>query len=272
MFTKLFYVNFELIESPFICTTYICGKLISLSLENMAIWLGLPNAGTEEYVQKKWPSQPLAIVTENDYRRWFSRDQPFAKLYVTFLPSLHRLAHMFINNILTPKDRIKTNLEYSGLLYLRHLISLDEIELHIPYIIIHHMKTAYMNSQHNLQYTHIIHKILDINDILIPGDFEMFSPTNLCLELTTLGWVEKGVNGIPHLVPNDRPINEWIWVDNALPNQYWDPNTTDARASSSAQGESSHPPQLDDNMVQKINWMAEQMGNMGTMMVNKEAC
>lgn len=64
MLTRLFYANFELIEEPFICTTYICGKLIHLSLENLAIWLNLPNSGTEVHVHKKWPLVPR-LTTED---------------------------------------------------------------------------------------------------------------------------------------------------------------------------------------------------------------
>lgn len=65
--TRVFYANFVLIENPFLCTTHVCGKLINLTFENLAFRLGLENTGTEEYVHKKWPSQPPIIGTENDY-------------------------------------------------------------------------------------------------------------------------------------------------------------------------------------------------------------
>lgn len=97
----------------------------------------------------------------------------------------------------------------------------------------------------------------NIHDIPIPYDLEALTPINICWELTKLGWIEKGVNGIPHLYPNDQPINKWIWEPNALPNQYWDSKASDAEASSSAQGEPSQPPPYGDNMSQQINWMAQ---------------
>lgn len=171
--------------------------------------------------------------------------------------------------MLTPKARIKTNLEFNSLFYLRHLICLDELQLNIPFIIIRHMKTSYMSNQHNLPYAHVIHRIMDLNNIPIPGDLELHSPLNLCEELTSWGWVEKGVNGVPYMVPNDLPVNSWIWGENALPNQYWDPRAPlqdDAEAGSSAHAESSEPLLQGENMAQNITWMTRQMDNMTTMM------
>lgn len=241
--TRVFYANFVLIENPISCTTYVCGKLI-----NLVFGLGLENTGTEEYVHKKWPSQPPVIGIENDYRRWFNRDQPFESLYTTYQPFLHCLAHMFINNILTPKAKIKTNLEYSGLFYLCHLITLDDLDLHIPYIIICHMRTTYIHTQHSLPYGHVIQRFLEIHDIPILGDQDMLIPPNLCWELTNLGWIEKRINKISHLIANDRRVNKWTCEQNALPNQFWDPNSDDAEVDSSAQGEPSQPLPYGDTM------------------------
>lgn len=123
--------------------------------------------------------------------------------------------------------------------YLRHLITLNDLDLHIPYIIIRHMITVYIHTQHSLPYGHVIQRILEIHDIPIPGDHNVLTPANLCWELINLGWIEKGINGIPHLISNDRPVNKWIWEPNTLTNQYWDPNSDDAEADSSIQGEPS---------------------------------
>lgn len=106
------------------------------------------------------------------------------------------------------KAKIKTNLEYSRLFYLHHLITLNDLDLHIPYIIICHMRTTYIHSQHSLPYGHVIQRIMKIHDILIPGDHNVLIPANLCWELINMGWIEKGINGISHIISNDRPINK----------------------------------------------------------------
>lgn len=186
----------------------MCGKLINLTLENLAKWLELQNYGTEIFVLKKWPSQPPAVGSEMNYHEWFYPNQPLDPIYSTSLPSLHRFAHLLINNLLIPKAKIKTNIEFSGLFYLRHLLSLDNLDPHISYIILCHMNTAAKNSQHSLPYAHIIHKILASNGIELPADFQRIAPVNLCNELPSVGWVRKEINGIGRHVPNDRPINQ----------------------------------------------------------------
>lgn len=101
------------------------------------------------------------------------------------------------------------------------------------------MRTTYIHSQHSLPYGHVIQRIMKIHDILIPGDHNVLIPANLCWELINMGWIEKGIYGISHIISNDRPINKWIWEPNALPNQYWDPNSNDVEADSSVHDEPS---------------------------------
>lgn len=62
------------------------------------------------------------------------------------------------------------------------------------------MRTAANNSQHSLPYGNLLQRILSANDINPPNDHELFELTNLCDELTTMGWVEKGINGVAYLV------------------------------------------------------------------------
>lgn len=198
-----------------------------------------------------------------DYRRWFSRNQPLDLIYTTTLPSLHRVAHVFLNNILTPKAKIKTNLEFAGLFYMHHLISLDEVQPHIPYIILRHMRTAYNYSHHTLPYANIIQRILSCNNINPPIGVDLSDPINLCDELTTMGWIEDEVDGINTLILDNRSINEWIWATNALPNQYWNPSTD-----TSTQGESSSSQFSGNTMKEQVNWIAQQVGNLTVGMNN----
>ena len=153
-----------------------------------------------------------------DYRQWFSP------------------------NILIPKAKIKTNVEFSGLFYLCHLISFDDLDLHIPYIIIRHMRTAANNSQHSLPYAHVIHRILSSKSIDTQADNQLYIPVHLCNELTMWDGYTKGYMGSNILFQMTDPLTIG-WATNTLPNRYWDPSTEgdfgDVWVSSSAQGESS---------------------------------
>lgn len=78
--------------------------------------------------------------------------------------------------------------------------------------------------------------------------------------------MERHIKGVETLVPNDRPINSWIWEPNAVPNQYWDPNiresVVDTGAGTSAQGEPYQTGSYGSSVEQQVGWMAQQMGNL----------
>ena len=223
--TRAFYANLVVKKNPYRVTSYIGGKEIELSCANLAMWLGLVNDGEETYPLRKWPID-TALGNEYTYKRWFDRTNTGgAPNYVTKLPALHRLAFLFINNILTPKSTIKTNMEYNALYYLRHLLSLDQKQFNIPYIIQSHMRAASTSNTCHLPYANLIHKILRSHDITFPRDVELLQPLNLFNELTNIGWKEH-TTGLGEIVykPLNRGINRWIFEEGALPNQYWDPN------------------------------------------------
>ena len=81
-------------------------------------------------------------------------------MYLTDIPGLHRVAFLLVNNILTPKSTIKTNIENGALFYMRHMIAMDGIEINIPWVLIRHMKKAYSNSKDSLPYGDLIHHLL----------------------------------------------------------------------------------------------------------------
>jgi hypothetical protein len=223
--TRAFYANLVCRINPFRVTSWACGKEIELSFENLAEWLDLDNEGDETYLVRNWPRH--ALETPDAYKKWFNRHYISGDyLYVTHLPSLHRLLFLFINNILTPKSKIKTNMEHGAIYYLRHLIQLDDITLNIPYIIIHHMLSAFGSSVHHLPYAHLIHKIIRLNGTPLPSDLPLplQYPQNLVNSLTKIGWIQTlSLSGLPQFKPDGRDINDWIFAQEALPNQYWDP-------------------------------------------------
>ena len=223
--TRSFYANLVCKINPFRVTSWACGKEIVLSFENVAEWLGLDNEGDETYLVRNWPRH--ALGTPDSYKKWFNRNYISGdSLYVTHLPSLHRLLFLFINNILTPKSKIKTNMEHGAVYYLRHLIQLDDITLNIPYIIISHMLSAFGSSVHYLPYAHLIHKIIRLNGTALPSDLELplKYPQDLVNSLTKIGWIQiLSHSGLPQYKPDGRDINDWIFAHEALPNQYWDP-------------------------------------------------
>jgi len=222
--TRAFYANLIVTKKPYKLTSWIGGKELELSGENLALWLGLVNTGEETYPLRKWPID-VAEGNEYNYKRWFDRNNTSgAPTYVTKLPALHRLAFLFINNILTPKSTIKTNMEYNALYYLRHLLSLDQKQLNIPFIIQSHMKAATTSNSCHLPYANLIHRILGVHDISLPRDVERIQPLNLFNELINIGWKEDTIGGEIVYKPLNRGINRWILAEGALPNQYWDPN------------------------------------------------
>jgi len=141
----------------------------------------------------------------------------------------HRLLFLLINNILTPKATIKTNLEWGNMYYLRHLISKDDKTFNIPYIILRHMGSAFNSRVALLPYANLIHKIIRLNGLPLPEDEQLYAPINLVGHLTRTGWIYGHLNsGLRCYKPDDREINEWINKDGALPNQYWDPDEQQA--------------------------------------------
>jgi hypothetical protein len=120
--------------------------------------LSVLNEGDETYPLRSWP-----IIAKEDvdaYQVWFDKEWVSGKpLYVTRLPALHRILFVLINNILTPKSNVKTNMEQNIIFYLRHLIPLDDIKLNIPYIILWHMKTIFSSKFYSLSYSTFIHRI-----------------------------------------------------------------------------------------------------------------
>ena len=225
LLTQVFYANLTFTSEPFKVTSYMCGQEIDLSLENIANWFGLTNAGEESYPLRSWPT--LAIDTADHYKNWFDRNnRTGAPLYSSSLPSIHRLVFLLINNILTPKSTIKTNMEHGACYYLRHLLSLDDKVFNFPYIILRHIRNASRSNVYSLPYGNLIHSIFKSLGFVIPTDLERIYPINLVNELTNIGWKDLGIDTatqLPRLVPDNRPINNWIFRPNALPNQYWDP-------------------------------------------------
>ena len=223
LLTRTFYANLTIQDDPFIAKSWLCGQEIDLSLANMAQWLELPNDGEESYPFRNWPL--AALGTHGQYKKWFDRNNIGGPIYVSNLPSLHRLLFLLINNILIPKATIKTNLEWGPMYYLRHLISMDDKALNIPYIILRHMGSAFNSRVALLPYAHLIHKIIRLNGLPLPEDEQLYSPIDLVSKLTKTGWVLGHLNsGLRCYKPDDKEVNEWINKEGALPNQYWDPD------------------------------------------------
>jgi hypothetical protein len=97
-----------------------------------------------------------------EYKRWFvPRLINDRKIFATSLP-VHRLAFHFINNILTPKATLKTNIKINSIFYLRHLLSMDR-QFYISFIIISHIKHTYRVKNANLSYANLITRILRLH-------------------------------------------------------------------------------------------------------------
>jgi hypothetical protein len=126
------------------------------------------------------------------FKRWFVplliNDK---EIFATSLPIIHMLVFHFINNILTPKTTLKTNMEINFIFYLRHLLSMDR-QFYISFIIISHMKHAYRVKNVNLPSANLITRIyrLHMRDI---SQRDMIHPTTLFHELPNLDWVNNSV-------------------------------------------------------------------------------
>lgn len=186
---QTFYANLTFVENPFLVSSWVCGKEIRMSLENIARWLNLPNEGEETYLLRNWLRDTVELA--DSYKKWFDKSNIVgASLYASHLPSLHRLLFIFINNILIPKSKIKTNIEHGLMYYLHHLIQLDEKRFNIPYIIIRHMQSVFISKVALLPYAHVIHRIIKLNGIEIPEDQQFLFPLHLVDYLTKIGWVQ----------------------------------------------------------------------------------
>ena len=260
MITKTFYCNLTFSEDPFLVKSYVCGREIILSLDNVANWLGLVNEGEKAYLLRNWPE--LALESSDHYKTWFARRNFGVKpLYASSLPSLHRLLFLFVNNILIPKATIKSNIERGPMYYLRHLISMDEKRFNIPFIILRHMIACYSSSVANLPYGHLIHRMIRLHGITVPSHLIQNEPNHLLDILPKHGWVKSvSGSGLPMIKPDIRPINDWINAPNALPNQYWDPYEEE----SPAQPEQPPiPPMAQDELPQgaenQLAWIVQHM-------------
>lgn len=220
--TRLFYANLRFNNTDN-ATSYFQGREIDVSFRKLAELLSM-EIGTERiYVHKNWPwheEHEKCQETQTDYRKWFGYGTR-KDFYLTDIPALHRVAHLLVNNILTPKSQLKTNIETGGLFYMRHMIAMDDLNLNIPYILISHMHKAYSNSRDSLPYGNLIHRILrdqGIEDPLfgVPKD-EHKQPKNILDYFS--GWV-KSPNDM--LVPpsSDRR-NGFLITPGAVPNQYY---------------------------------------------------
>ena len=220
--TRLFYANVRF-NNMNNATSYFHGREIDLSLPKLATLLSMQNEGLEVYPHKTWPwdeNHPLCQETVYNYRNWFNLGVD-GKMYLTDIPGLHRVAFLLVNNILTPKSTIKTNIENGALFYMRHMIAMDGIEINIPWVLIRHMKKAYSNSKDSLPYGHLIHHLLidqGIRDPLagVPVD-EHKQPQNILDYFS--GWTKT--NGDMLVPSSDDPTNEYLMDPNALPNQYF---------------------------------------------------
>lgn len=220
--TRLFYANLRF-ESMEDATSYFHGRVIDVSLTELASLLGMSNSGHQIYPHKNWPRGPGNAVCQETvfyYRNWFGY-QPNRDMYVTKLPALHRVAHLLVNNILTPKSKTKTNIENGALFYMKHMIAMDEIALNIPYVLVSHMHKAHSNSKDSLPYGNLIHLILKnqgIDDALdgVPED-ERRQPKNILDYFSDWHKTDEDM-----LVPNQSdPRNTYLISQGAAPNQYY---------------------------------------------------
>jgi hypothetical protein len=172
---------------------------------------------------RKWPE--ITEGTIRDYKRWFvPRLINDRKIFTASLSVVYRLPFHFINNILTPKATLKTNMKINSIFYLRHLLSMDR-QFCIPFIIISHMKHAYRVKNANLSSANLITRILRLHLRDIPQR-DRVHPTNLFHELSNLRWLNNLIGEPPIWTPNHKyPINSWIKDLNTKVNQYTDPNS-----------------------------------------------
>ena len=224
---KAFYANLLPLENEYGYETYIGGQQIMVTPSSISSALNLPNdAELEEiYVTHgSWPKAPEQTWAQ--YRAWFNKDI-FVDFYATELPAVHRLAFLFINNILTPKRDLKTNIQYGNLFFLRHLIGLTSRKFHIPFIILSHMAACLRHMKASLPYAHVIHQLLKHQGVdthalsmLTQPNVPFTRPENLWNDMPKYaGWVKDGNK----LIPGNHAKNDWIRHPQATPNQYTDP-------------------------------------------------
>jgi hypothetical protein len=114
----------EFIDEPWGFTTLIYGQPIVVIIPLLVKWFSTLKTGEQVYAYRKLPEITEGIIRE--YKRWFvPRLINGREIFVTSLPTVHRLVFHFINNILTPKATSKTNIEINSIFYLRHLLSMD---------------------------------------------------------------------------------------------------------------------------------------------------
>ena len=218
--TRLFYANirFNNLDNA---SSYFHGKTIDLSFLKLAELLDMPNDGNMIYPHKSWPwdsDNEVCTVPYPVYRRWFGWGTR-TDMYVTDIPALHRVTHLLVNNILTPKLKIKTNIEKGALFFMKHMIDMDEFQFNIPYVLISHMLKAHSNNKDSLPYGHLIHFLLkaqEIENLLLDiSESDHKQPKNILDYFS--GWIkEEGM-----LVPNpDDPRNGYLKAEGAAPNQY----------------------------------------------------
>jgi hypothetical protein len=246
-------------EVPWGFHTYVCGREIDCTLPKMAEYLGLVNDGEEVYLNNRWLTGPTA-PSIHDYYNWFrvprttpremglrGRDRIFLS---TKLPSIHRLAFAFLNYIVTPKGGFKTNVEFHNMFYLRHLIDGSNRFFNIPFVIISHMRAAYTDSRRILPYGNLITTIIKANGIDLVPMMLTQSPFNLWYNLATNRWKIVSHNEETHhreYVNKGKPVDKWVAMTGAKPNQYWDPALNEQEGdSSNDEAGSSHAAPSDD--------------------------
>jgi hypothetical protein len=76
-----------------------------------------------------------------------------------------------------------------------------------------------------LLYFSFIHHIIKGHGInlLDSTTKNLWVQANIFYELATMGWKKIVESGRPIMLSEPKPINDWILVPNALPNQYQDP-------------------------------------------------
>ena len=215
--TKVLYSNMELISDPWGIKTYFGHIEITITMDTITQVLNIPQGEDKFYPFKEFPENMGNFF---EYKQWFGAVKQEDYISDTMLPAVHRVAYLFINNILTPKKDVKNVMEMNSIFCLKHLLN-KELDLNIPFIIISHMWKAACSKTDSLPYPHILDLILDHYDIHFTSGQEVYqTPVNLVSKLHAKGWVKQGNWWRPN--PKD-PVNEWIRHPNAKINQYTDP-------------------------------------------------
>jgi hypothetical protein len=90
----------------------------------MIKWLSTLETGEYVYDYRKLSEQVDGTIKK--YKKWFLPNQVNDDdIYVTTILTVCRLAYHFINNILTSKVILKTNMEMNSIFYLKHILSMD---------------------------------------------------------------------------------------------------------------------------------------------------